>query len=540
MKEQLLVNVLHSTPLLILLGVGLILMLLDAFGVRKGMAGITALGLAGSALAALPTGNLIHPEIGELYYSDMIYFGGVHSLVHIFLCASALFSLFFIDDYLKKMGREDLQDVYALVLFSVIGMVMFATANDLIIVFIGLEMMSVCLYVLAGLFKSDIRSNEAGFKYFLLGAFASGFLLFGIALLYGLAGSTHLNEIVLKIYSDSPELSITGNPLFYPALGLILVGFLFKVAAFPFHSWTPDVYTGAPTPIVGFMATGSKLAAFVAFTFFALNAIPNPVYEGVEGANKGVIVLGIAAIASMLYGNLVALRQKNVKRILAYSSIAHTGYLLLGVAAGPEGYMNVIFYMVIYTIMTVGAFGVISMLELRGQAVDLDNIRGVGIKRPLIGVVMATFMFSLAGVPPLAGFMGKYLVFGSAVKAGLETGSSFLITLAILGVLTSVIGAYYYLRVIVVMYFKEPMEAMNFGLQKVDPEQQTTEDEASLPQGTTAPGITPLNVPISLVPVAGALILGVLLVVFGVYPSSIYDVLSTLYAGDGNLTMLLK
>jgi NADH-quinone oxidoreductase subunit N len=515
-------DLIKATPLFVLLLTGLVAMLADAFNGRQLLTPITAVGIIASTVLAIPAPGL--PQaVGEgaslnfVYsFNNMIAFGGTFSLIHIFLCMSGLFALFFIDDYMRRQNTF-VGETYPLLTFALVGMVLLATANDLIIVFIGLELMSICLYVMAASFQRDIRSNEAGFKYFLLGAFATGFLLYGIALLYGLAQSTHLTVIAEQIQTDDPAASITQNLLFYPAIGMILIGFLFKVSAFPFHSWTPDVYTGSPTPLAGFMATGSKMAAFVALSFFAMRAIPSPAFFG-ETNSTLYILIGLVALASMLYGNLVAMQQKNIKRILAYSSIAHTGYLLLGLLAGPEGYKSIIFYMLIYTIMTVGAFGIVSMVEHRRGGIDLADWRGLGTRRPMLGAIMSAFLFSLTGIPPLAGFIGKYLVFGAVIQAGLDTGSTFLITLATLGILTSVIGAYYYLRIIVVMYFEQPKQEALPAVQRLTGV-KTSPTQASL-GGDVASQALPLS---------GALLMGILLVVLGVYPSAVFNVLDSLY-----------
>lgn len=514
--QNLALDLTQSAPLLTLLGVGLLLMLADAFRLRGLLPVLAGAGLLVSAALAWP-GGPIHAAQAKLFFSDMMLYGGATSLVHVFLCVIAALSLFFVGPYMRRM-QNDVGEAFALMVMAVIGMIMLASANDLVIVFIGLEIMSVSLYVLAALFKRDARSNESGFKYFLLGAFASGFLLYGIALLYGLAGTTQLNEIALKVFSDDPSASITQNVLFYPAVGLMLVGFLFKLAAFPFHAWTPDVYTGAPTPIAGFMATGSKLAAFVAISMFVLHALPMQ-SSPVLGNAKGQTLIAICALASMIYGNAVALRQRNLKRILAYSSISHSGYVLLGVASGPEGYMNVIFYAVVYSLMTLGAFGVISALERKGKLLELNDLRGLGKEQPLLAGLLSVFMLSLAGVPPLAGFMAKYLIFGSAIQSGIASGSNLLIICAVVGILASVMGAFYYLRVIGAMYFR--------------PKPEVAEATAENPEGG-------FEATVHWSPIVGALVLGVLVLAVGVYPSLLFDPISTFYAADGYLTYFLR
>jgi NADH-quinone oxidoreductase subunit N len=507
----------HITALLVF---GLLLMLLDAFKQHRLLAPVAALGFVASAVLGMP-GGPVHDVLGRTAFNDSLMVGGVAGLVHVFLCAIGLLALTFYGAHFKRMGNA-VGEVYALSLLATIGMSILVSARDLTVMFVGLEIMSVTLYVMAALFKRDMRSTEAGFKYFLLGAFASGFLLYGIALLYGVSGSMHLPTIGKAIFTDDPAASIANNLLFWPAIALVMVGFLFKLAAFPFHSWTPDVYSGAPTPVAGFMATGSKIAAFVAFSFFVMNAMPTGLTS--EVSQKSVTVLGIVALASMVFGNLVALRQSNIKRLLAYSGIAHTGYMLLGVAAGPEGYMNVIFYVVVYAVMTLGAFGILSMIEANGRNVDMNGLRGLGRDQPVLAALMAVFMLSMAGIPPLAGFMAKYIVFGSAIQAGIQTGQSFLVVLAVVGILSSVIGAFYYLNVIVAMYFRPRIESV-------------TRPELNTPPGFDQPLI--VERPAAL-PVVGALVLGTLLLVLGLYPGLVYDHVTALYAADGYLTQLLQ
>jgi NADH-quinone oxidoreductase subunit N len=477
--------ILYATPLLVLLGLGLALMLLDAFKLYRWLPWVAGVGMAIGGGLAWP--GFIQPETANVYYSGMISFGGIHGLVTLFLSATGVFSVFFLEDYLRRHDQK-LGDVYGLMVFAVIGMILLATANDMILVFIGLEVMSVALYIMAGLFKRDQGSNESGLKYFLLGAFSTGFFLYGIALLYGITGFTRLDSI-----SGLDSAVLVQNWMFYPAFGLLLIGFLFKIAAFPFHSWTPDVYTGTPTPLAGFMATGSKMAALISLSIFLIRVLPN------GGSEQITLLIIIFSVLSMIYGNVVATQQKNVKRMLAYSSIAHTGYLLLGIATfstaegGQEGYEAVIFYMFIYTLMTIGAFGVVSALESKAEDTDLENWKGLGLKYPWLGAAMSVFLFSLAGIPPLAGFMSKYQVFLAAID-------SKLVVWATIGILTSVIGAYYYIRVIVYMYFYKP-------------------DAATV------------DLPIrrlSLTPVVGVLVLGALLVLFGVYPGSVIDYIEAL------------
>jgi NADH-quinone oxidoreductase subunit N len=339
--------------------------------------------------------------------------------------------------YIAKAGIEH-GEYYALLLFAIIGMMLMAAAADLVIFFLGFELMSVCFYVLAGFARRRVPSNEAALKYFLLGAFASGFLLYGIALLYGATGTTNIAAIVGQ--TDR----LLKSPLFTIGLGLLLIGLAFKIAAVPFHMWVPDVYEGAPTTVSAFMSTGGKAAAFSAvLLIFA----PKLVDVSVQIQD----ILAAVAALSMIVGNVIAISQSNVKRMLAYSSIAHAGYILTGVvAANTYGSNGVLYYLAAYTVMNVGAFGVLSLLETEeGKNLTFDEYVGLSRVRPFVAGLMALFMFSLAGIPPFAGFFGKYYVFAGAVGAGFTW-------LAIVGVVMSVVSAYYYLRLVVVMYFREP------------------------------------------------------------------------------------
>ncbi len=479
-------------PVLVLLLTGVIVMMLDAFKQYASLAIISGVGIIVSIVLSLPPvmeamlGLGVSESIPNFAFSEMMRTDGMASLVHIFLCLSGLFTLFFVGDFMNRQIAR-VYDVYALILFALVGMSLLANGNDLIMIFIGLETMSICLYIMAAMYKKDVKSNEAGLKYFLLGAFATGFFLYGIALVYGAAGSTNFSEMD---YGD-----LATSPLFYPGIGLMIIGFLFKVAAFPFHAWTPDVYSGTPTPLAGFMATGSKMAAFVALAYFSAQCASH------EAGDKIQTILVVVAVLTMIFGNVVAARQRNLKRMLAYSSIAHSGYVLLAVAAAAkspsgnldafipqEAIMAVIFYMFIYTLMNIGAFGLIGMAERKSEDVSMDNWRGFGRHNPWLGVALTIFLLSLAGIPPLAGFMGKYFVFKVAVDAGM-------IIPAIIGVLASVIGAYYYINVIKVMYFDDRDEPSVISSKKI-------------------------------APVAGLVILVVLIVAFGVYPTVVQDWIS--------------
>ena len=341
-------------------------------------------------------------------------------------------------DYIRREGQEA-GEFYILILLSSLGMMLMASAGDLIIVFLGLETMSIALYVLTGFFRHRLEAGEASLKYFLMGAFASGFFLYGIALIFGATGSTNLDRIANAVAAGAGR-----DPMLAIGFGLLLVGFGFKISAVPFHMWAPDAYEGAPTSITAFIATGSKAAAFASLLRVLLTAL--------RGAplDWPMLIWGMAAI-TMTVGNVVALAQQNLKRMLAYSSIAHVGYMLVGVVAGGSlGNGAVLFYLLVYTFTTAGAFGAILLLERNGrEAVQLADYGGLATRHPVLAVALSIFLLSLIGIPPTAGFVGKFYLFGAAVKSGY-------VWLAVIGVLNSAVAAYYYLRLIVFMYMREP------------------------------------------------------------------------------------
>ena len=354
-------------------------------------------------------------------------------------CGIAALSVLLSWDYVKRM-RINQAEYYALLLAATLGMIVMSASNDLITIFLGLELMSLALYVLVGFRRSRLESNEAAMKYFLLGAFASGFLLYGIALLYGATGTTHL-ERMAAFLAGSPLLS---NPLLLMGGLLVLVGLGFKVAAVPFHMWTPDAYEGAPTTVTGYMSAGAKAAGFAALLRLALVALPD-----LQASWKPVLI-AIAAL-TMTVGNVTALLQTNLKRMLAYSSIAHAGYVLVAVVAGGnEGAAAAVFYLAIYSLMNLGAFGIVALLGRdQDEPVLLSDLAGLGFKNPALAFALTIFMLSLGGIPPTAGFMGKFYVFRAAVQAGQ-------IPLVIVGVLNSVVSIFYYLRVTVALYMEQP------------------------------------------------------------------------------------
>ena len=425
---------LSAGPMILVALVGLVVLIIEALKDKtEGLScWISIIGLIVAASWAL-SGVF---ESGTAF-NGMLSTGGYANFFVLVFAASAILCIMLSRSYIAKEGIEH-GEYYALLLFAVVGMMLMAAAADLVVFFLGLELMSVCFYVLAGFARRRIPSNEAALKYFLLGAFSTGFLLYGIALLYGATGTTNIAAIVAQTGQ------LAHAPLFSIGFGLVLVGLAFKVAAVPFHMWVPDVYEGSPTTVSAFMSTGGKAAAFSAFLLiFAPKVV---------GAFPQIRdVLAVVAALSMVVGNVIAISQSSVKRMLAYSSIAHAGYILTGiVAANTYGSNGVLYYLAAYTVMNVGAFGVLSLLESEGgKHLTFDEYVGLSSVKPFVAGLMALFMFSLAGIPPFAGFFGKYYVFAGAVEAGFTW-------LAIVGVVMSVVSAYYYLRLVVVMYFREP------------------------------------------------------------------------------------
>jgi NADH-quinone oxidoreductase subunit N len=328
-----------------------------------------------------------------------------------------------------------------LVLLSTLGMMILISAGDLIVLYLGLELMSLALYVVAASNRDDAKSTEAGLKYFVLGALSSGMLLYGASLIYGFTGTVGFAGIAAAAKSGS--IGIVFGIVF------LLAGLCFKVSAVPFHMWTPDVYEGAPTPVTAFFASAPKVAALAVFTRVALTAFP-----GIVPQWQQIVVF--VSIASMALGSFAAIGQKNIKRLMAYSSIGHMGFALVGLAAGTtEGAQGVLVYIAIYVAMTLGSFAVILAMKRNGQHVEnISDFSGLSRTNPVLAFMFAMLLFSLAGIPPLAGFFAKFYVFGAAIRAGL-------FTLSVVGVVTSVVGAYYYLLIVKVMYFDEPLAQLD-------------------------------------------------------------------------------
>lgn len=361
--------------------------------------------------------------------------GNVNVFYAIFTFGAAIVCLLSID-YIKKYGTY-FGEYYIILQTSVLGMMLMAGAKDLFVIFLGLEIMSVSFYILAGLNRKKLNANEASLKYFLLGSFATGFIVYGIALIYGSAHTTSI-DFITSNFSD-----LTKNILFITGVLLFLIGFSFKIAAFPFHMWVPDVYEGSPTTVAALFSTGGKAAAFSAIlaTLFAL-------FNGPAG-NLFSPYLAVISVLSMFYGSIVAIAQDNIKRMLAYSSISHAGYLAIGLAAGNhDAIAGIIFYLAAYTFMNLAAFGIASLLEGKDETnLNINSYAGLGTRKPFLAALLAVIMFSLAGIPPFAGFFGKYYIFIAAIKSNFTW-------LAILGVISSAISVYFYLRIVVLMYFR--------------------------------------------------------------------------------------
>lgn len=420
-------------PELIVLGTALLVLLLELIVKNRRLLAFLAL------VGVIAAGGASFVAWGHesRRFQDALLSDPYALYTNVVVCLAAVLSLLAASDYLE---RRDMQrgEYYALLLFSALGMMLMGAANDLVVVFLALEILSIGLYILAGFNRDAPSSGEAALKYFLLGSMASGFFLYGVALVYGATGSTNLE----KIAGFAP--SIPSDPVLLTGLALLLVGFGFKLALAPFHFWAPDVYQGAPTTVTAFMSVGVKAAAFVSLGRVLLLSF---------GSQRPGWTLALAALATvtMTWGNLAALIQRDAKRMLAYSSIAHAGYIAVGLASGSlSGLRGILFYLVAYTLANVGAFAVVATLEPKGSVgVDLSAFRGMAARRPLPAFSMAVFMLSLMGLPPLAGFWGKVYVFLPAVESGMYW-------LAAVGVINSAVSAFYYLGVVVSMYTGEP------------------------------------------------------------------------------------
>jgi NADH-quinone oxidoreductase subunit N len=405
-------------------------------GEKMPIGGLGIVGLVGAAVSTIMLWNRNADGFGVIVADNFGLF------VTMTLVVVGVLTIMFSSQVVQRDGYPK-GEYYTLVLFAIVGMMMMATANDLLVVFVALEILSLSVYVLTAIRRDSLRGTEAAFKYFLLGAFSSAFFLYGIAFTYGVTGSTRLTAVGSYLSAQA----LSDNPMVLMALGLLLVGFAFKISAVPFHMWTPDAYEGAPAIVTGFMSTGVKAAAFAAFARVFLSA-----FEPFKG-DWAPIVAGIAAL-TMILGTVVGVAQSNLKRMLAYSSIAHGGYLLVGlVAANQVGKAAILFYLLGYSVTNLAAFGVIALLGARDR--DNDELRdyaGLWYSHPALAALMTVCLLSLGGLPPTVGFVGKWYIFSAAVGAGYYW-------LAIIGMLTSVVSVFFYLRVVVMMYMADRTSA---------------------------------------------------------------------------------
>ena len=471
-------DLLNSSPLILLTLAGLLLLLLDAFsrtrlvgpeyqrkmpaetsaavsvplaGSRGYLMPLAVLSLLGCLVLLAYMPSLLGSSQSISLYRDMLILDRFGLLVSAICVTGALLGVMTAPAFLRAHKME-FGEYYALVLFSLCGMLILIMASDLVSVFLGIETMSLGVYVLTGSWRRSPRSSEAAMKYFLLGAFVSGLMVYGIALIYGTAGTTSLAEL----HNRAPALS--GRPLFYLGWLLLMVTFLFKVATVPFHMWAPDTYEGAPTPVSGFMMTGIKAAAFAGFVRVFAVALGAP-ETATQSYTGWVHTLYALSILTMTVGNLGALRQDNVKRMLAYSSVAHAGYLLIGVISlvvvGDEARGPLLYYLFAYTLTVVGAMGVVAWVSRderssAGERLRLEDWAGLGQRKPAAALAMTVFLLSLGGFPPTAGFFGKFYLF----RVALDKPS--LVPLVLVAIANSVVSVYYYLRIVTAMYFKNP------------------------------------------------------------------------------------
>lgn len=434
-------------PAIIVSLTGIVIMLYGAFKKESNQA-LAIIGLIGLAAAGVATGMLWSGPTLTAFSGMVVVDRMALFFIFTFLIVAALTVL----ASMNFIASEQLspEEYYALIMFSTVGMILMATGGDLVMIFLGLEISSISTYVLAGYRRTDLRSNESALKYFILGSFSTAFLLYGMALLYGATGSTNLDAIRGAIATKSNI--VTTQPIMMEILfvgaAMMLVGFGFKIATAPFHIWTPDVYEGAPTPVTAFMAAGPKAAGFAAFLrVFVLTFSLSYMIELHETWTNAVQVL---AALTMIMGNIVAISQTNIKRMLAYSSIAHAGYALVGFLAGD--WSAVAFYMLTYSVMNIGAFAIVAILAGRGdERTQIEDYAGLGFKSVGLSIALLVFMLSMAGIPLTAGFIGKFLVFRAAWDKGYHA-------LVIIAVLNSAASVYYYLRPMVVLFFRDSNE----------------------------------------------------------------------------------
>ena len=433
-------NLVLLLPEILLVLLAMVLLLMSAWTGKEGRTLIGNLAVVGIAVVGIvlagQSGTGVSTTFGGLFIDDAL-----SRWMKILLLASTALPLLMSRDYLKASGLDN-GEYFVLTLFSLVGGMTMVSAGNFMVMYLGLELMSLAIYVLAAYQRDNVRSNEAGLKYFILGSLASGILLYGISLIYGATGSTQIADVAIALKAMSGHIS----PVAVLGSIFIIVGISFKVAAAPFHMWAPDVYEGSPTPVTAFIAIMPKVAAFA--VFFRILTVGFATLQDHWGP-----VFQLLGIGSLAVGAIGAIAQTNIKRLLAYSSIGHVGFLLVGFAAGNvEGYQSVLVYLSIYIFMSLGAFCLILIVSRDGVGDEINDYAGLAKKRPLLAFLMAMFMLSMAGIPPLAGFIAKLYVLVALVKAGM-------LVLAIAGVLFSAIGAFYYLRVIKIIYFDSSTES---------------------------------------------------------------------------------
>ncbi|MBI4834200.1 MAG: NADH-quinone oxidoreductase subunit N [Planctomycetes bacterium] len=450
---NLLESVRYFTPELVLSIEALVILIVV---ICKGKRMAAPLALMGLVVAFVVLMSIRHNDVVNTLFSGAIALGKFTIFFKAFCIAVTFFTILFSLKSSYKIAPE----YYVILLFATVGMCLLVSANDLLMAYVAIETVSISSYILTSFVKGNSKSSEAGLKYVIYGAIASGIMIYGMSLLYGVAGST--NFMAIRQYLSGASTS----PLLITITLLILVGFGYKIAAVPFHMWCPDVYEGAPTPITAFLSVGPKAAGFaILIRFLSILFEPSgPTMFNVAFVWQPMLI--VISILTMVVGNLGALKQTNLKRLLAYSSIAHCGYMLMGVVLSTrEGWEAVILYFVVYFFMNLGAFLVVIAVEEKTGSADIKEYRGLGWRMPLVGIIMAIFLFSLTGLPPLAGFIGKLYIFKAVIeKALLETGWYYLginvwYWLAVIGAMNSVIALYYYARVIRAMFLETPSEA---------------------------------------------------------------------------------
>lgn len=447
------------SPVYLISALSILILLVDAFSKNNRSPVFIFAVLSLIITTAASAYSLFYVQNSQIAYDPANWFSrgtlgysGFSYVFDIVFSIAGILTLFAAKPYFKK-EFDDYKEAYTLLLFAVNGMMIIAHSAHLLTLFIGIEIMSITFYVMAGFIRNRNKPVEAALKYFLLGAFSTGFLVYGIAMLYGATGTMDINAISSQIATGN-----VNSTFLMIGIGLMIVGLSFKIAAFPFHQWAPDVYSGAPTVYTGFMSTAGKAAAVVAFIIVGrailpqtilVDAVNDKIVEIKSNINNAQMIIAVISAATMLVGNLSALAQKNVKRMLAYSSVAHAGYMLMGIVGNnPNGYNGIIFYSAAYMFMQIGAFLIVALLEKDDKFLNISDYKGLYKNHPWLAALMAIFMFSLAGIPPFAGFPGKYMLFIGAVNAGFTW-------LTIVAVISTIISIYFYIGLVLNMYFKE-------------------------------------------------------------------------------------